>query len=161
MPRRPEAPTVELDNACVRVIRRGETVIDREAWDEFQELLAPDGFQESRRKMVGFTRDDIRPDGVRRLMENGAMRVRIAVIAIRGERLALTRLEAGTADASPGAPYDEFLHLFGLDENGRIALQVSFDVEDIDAALAELDAAHARFEEQQPRRGGWKTRQAS
>ena len=54
----PEAPTVELDNACVRVIRRGETVIDREAWDEFEELLAPDGFQESRRKIVGFTRDD-------------------------------------------------------------------------------------------------------
>ena len=79
------------------------------------------------------------------------MRVRIAVIAVRGERLALTRLEAGTADASPGAPYDEILQLFGLDENGRIALQVSFDVEDIDAALAELDTAHARFEDQQPR----------
>ena len=96
---------------------------------------------ESRRKIVGFTRDDMSACGVRRLMENGAMRVRNAIIAMRGERLALARLEAGTADASPGAPYDEFLHLFGLDENGRIALQVSFDVEDIDAALAELDAA--------------------
>ena len=39
------------------------------------------------------------------------------------------------------------LQLIGLDEEGRIALQVWFDVEDIDAAIAELDAAHARFEE--------------
>ena len=39
------------------------------------------------------------------------------------------------------------LQLFGLDEDGRIALHVWFDIEDIDAAVAELDAAHARFEE--------------
>ena len=38
------------------------------------------------------------------------------------------------------------LHLFGLDDDGRIALVVAFDIEDMDAALAELDAAHARFE---------------
>ena len=38
----------------------------------------------------------------------------------------------------------------GLDEEGRIALQVMFDVEDVDAAIAELDAAHARFEAERP-----------
>ena len=54
-------------------------------------------------------------------------------------------------DVSPGAPQDEMLQLFGLDDDGRIALQVLFDIEDIDAALAELDAAHARFEERHPR----------
>ena len=37
------------------------------------------------------------------------------------------------------------LQLYGLDEEGRIALQVWFDIEDIDAAIAELDAAHARL----------------
>ena len=35
----------------------------------------------------------------------------------------------------------------GLDEEGRIASQVSFDLDDIDAAIAELDV-QARFEEQ-------------
>ena len=45
---------------------------------------------------------------------------------------------------------DELLQLFGLDEDGRIALQVWFDVEDMDAAIAELDAVHARFEEERP-----------
>ena len=62
---------------------------------------------------------------------------------MRGERLALARVEVGTADVSPGAPQDEFLQVYGIDEEGRIALQVWFDVEDVDAAIAELDAAHA------------------
>ena len=59
---------------------------------------------------------------------------------MRGERLALARLKWARADVSPGAPQDEFLQLYGIDEEGRIALQVWFDLEDIDAALAELDA---------------------
>lgn len=65
--------------------------------------------------------------------------------------MALTRLEIGTADASPGSPKEEVLQLFGLDTEDRIALRMSFDVEDLDAAIAELDAVHARFEEQRPR----------
>ena len=52
---------------------------------------------------------------------------------------------------SPGAPRDEFLSLLGLDDTGRIALQIWFDIDDIDAAIAELDATHARFEQQQPK----------
>ncbi len=107
-----------------------------------------------RRKIVGFPRAVLSPRewtrGVRRIWELGAVRLRRTVIAVRGERLALSRLEIGGTDASPGAPQDEMLHLFGLDEEGRIALHVSFDIEDIDAAIAELDAAHARFEELHP-----------
>jgi hypothetical protein len=38
------------------------------------------------------------------------------------------------------------LQLIGLDEEGRIALQVCFDIEDIDAAVAELDALQAHFD---------------
>ena len=49
---------------------------------------------------------------------------------------------------SPGAPQDEFLQIYGIDEEGRIALQIWFDLEDMDAAIAELDAAHARFEQE-------------
>jgi DNA-binding SARP family transcriptional activator len=150
-PAEPEVPIVELDNACVRAIRRAEAAVDREAWDEVEDLLATDVSIESRRKMVGFTRDDVSPGETIRLLENGGLRFRIVVIAVRGERLALARLEIGTADVSPGAPRDELLQLFGLDENGRIALQVAFDIEDMDAALAELDAAHARLDEVQPR----------
>ena len=38
------------------------------------------------------------------------------------------------------------LQLIGLGEDGRVALEVFFDIEDVDAAIEELDAAHARFE---------------
>jgi hypothetical protein len=74
------------------------------------------------------------------------VRQRHAVVAVRGDRLALTRLEVGTADVNPGAPQDEMLRLVGLDEERRIALLLWFDVEDIDAAIAELDNVHARSE---------------
>ncbi|OBH88839.1 BTAD domain-containing putative transcriptional regulator [Mycobacterium sp. E2733] len=144
----PEMPAVELDNACARVISRGATAIDREAWDEFEQLFAPEGVVESRRKITGgFARKDFSHSEARRIAESGALRIRIPVIAVRGERLALARLEIGTADASPGASRDEMLQLYGIDEEGRVALQVSFDIEDIDAALAELDAAQTRFED--------------
>ncbi|WP_445164442.1 BTAD domain-containing putative transcriptional regulator [Mycobacterium sp. Dal123C01] len=143
-----ETPSAEPDNACVRAIRRGEAAADREAWDEFEQLFAPEVFTESRRKITGgFIREDFSPNEARRLAENGALRLRVVVIAVRGERLALARLQVGTADVSPGAPHDEMLELFGLDDEGRIATQVSFDIEDMEAAVAELDAAHTRFEE--------------
>ncbi|OBI22318.1 hypothetical protein A5712_12835 [Mycobacterium sp. E2327] len=151
-PTQSEPPTrLEPDNECARVIRRGAAAIDRAAWDEFERLFASEIVVESRRKITGgFTRD-FSPSEARLVAENGAMRIRISVIDVRGERLALVRLEIGTADVSPGAPRDEMLGLAGINHDGRISLEMFFDVEDIDAARAELDAAHARFGEEQPR----------
>ena len=146
----PEQQIVEPDNACARKIRRVTAAIARGEWDELEQLFATH-LVESRRKIVGFTRDDLSVSELRRMVENHAMRLRSAIIAVRGERLALTRLEIGTDDVSPGAPHDEMLQLIGLDESGRVALEVFFDIEDIDAAMAELDAAHARFEQERPR----------
>ena len=151
-----EPPLVEPDNACVRVGKRALAAIARAAWDEYEQLFAPEVFVESRRKIGRFTQIDV-PTGdwpgearrnARDWAECGPTQV---VIAVRGERLALGRLELGTEDTSPGAPHDELLHLFGIDEDGRIALQMWFDIDDMDAAIAELDAAHARFEEEQPK----------
>jgi DNA-binding SARP family transcriptional activator len=152
VPAPPEpSPVVELDNACIRAGKRLLAAADREAWDEFEQLFAPDIFVESHRKIVGFTQIDGRSDWQghnRRLLQTTGMRLTAHDIAVRGERLALARLSVGTADASPGAPQDEFLQIYGIDEEGRISLQIWFDPEDMDAAIAELDAAHARFEDE-------------
>jgi DNA-binding SARP family transcriptional activator len=153
-PAEPEAPQVELDNACVRVCQRLVAAIDREDWDEFERLFAPEGSVESRRTIVGFTQTDL-PSGEfshaqRRILETGDLRFDYAVIAVRGERLALTRLQLRTKDVTPGAPQDELLQLYGLDQEGRIALQMWWDIDDMDAAIAELDAVQARFEEGDP-----------
>ncbi|ORB11177.1 BTAD domain-containing putative transcriptional regulator [Mycobacterium noviomagense] len=153
-PAPPEPLAVELETAAVRAGERVMAAIDREAWDEFEGLFAPDGSVESRRKIVGFGQGEFRSDEVmrqtRRDLETGAMRVDRVAIAARGERLALQRVVVSTPDVSAGAPRDEFLQLYGIDDEGRIAQQVWFDVEDIDAAMAELDAMHARFESQRP-----------
>jgi class 3 adenylate cyclase len=147
-----ESPIAEPNTACVRVGRRVAAAIDRGAWEEYGQLFAPEVFVESRRKIVGFSQIDLQsgewPHEARRIIEAVPSRVNHVVIAVRGEHLALTRLVIATADMSPGAPRDEFLQLYGIDKKGRIALQVFFDVEDIDAALAELDAVYARFEEE-------------
>ena len=156
-PAPPEVPSVELHNAAVKASQQVMAAIDREAWDEFERLFAPEGSVESRRKVVGFKPTEFRADEVigqtRRDLEAGIMRASLVDIAVRGERLALARMTLGTADVSPGAPQDEFLQVYGVDEEGRITLQVWFDLDDMDAAIAELDATHGRFEEEAHRQG--------
>ncbi|MFV8054395.1 BTAD domain-containing putative transcriptional regulator [Mycobacterium sp. 48b] len=149
-PASPEAPVIEPDNACVRVCRQLATAVEREAWDDLERLFAPGIVVESRRRIVGFTPINLPPHDwpreMRRFLELGMVQHRPVFVAARGERLALVRLSVGTDDASPGAPQDEMLQLVGLDEEGRVALQIWFDIEDIDIAITELDAQHDRFE---------------
>ncbi|WP_197746535.1 BTAD domain-containing putative transcriptional regulator [Mycobacterium cookii] len=147
----PEAPSIELDNEALRVGERVMDAIHRQAWDEVEELFAPGASIESRRKVVGLTMpSDAARLGVRRELEAGTARIHHVMVAARGERLALSRLITSSADVDPGAPYDELLQLYAIDDDGRVALQIWFDVEDIDAAIAELDALHARFEGERP-----------
>nr|WP_232065058.1 BTAD domain-containing putative transcriptional regulator [Mycobacterium cookii] len=147
-------PVVELDNACIRSGKRVAAAINREAWDEFERLYAPEVFSESHRKVIGFTHAAgaiVPPEDwaheVGRILGASGVHVTAHDIAVRGERLALCRMAVGTADASPGAPRDEFLQIYAIDEEGRICLQIFFDMEDMEAAIAELDAAQARFAE--------------
>lgn len=140
----------EVDTACVRAIRRLDDCAAREDWGELDQVFAPRILLEGRRKIVGFTRIEFSPGewagAAQIFLEIGVVRIHRKLVAVRGERVALVRSILGTADEGPGAPRDELLHLFGLDIEGRISLQVSFDVEDIDTALAELDGLSARFE---------------
>ncbi|MEW2482251.1 BTAD domain-containing putative transcriptional regulator [Mycobacterium sp. NPDC049093] len=141
-----QVPQRYLDTSCTQASGRAVAAIDAEAWDEFEEVFAPEGYIESRRKLVGFKRTEFAPRDVvhqtRCDLENGVMRASHVIIAVRGERLALARLTLGTVDESPGAPRDELLQVYSIDEGGRIAAQTWFDVDDMDAALAELDARY-------------------
>ncbi|QPG68766.1 BTAD domain-containing putative transcriptional regulator [Mycolicibacterium mucogenicum] len=155
-PAEPEPPTVGVRTAAVLLSERVMAAHDRADWDEFERLVAPDASVESRRKLVGFKRGDFTLPEVtrqtRRDLESGAMRVAHDVIAVRGECLALARVRVGTADVSAGAPQDEFLQVYGVDSEGRVIFQVWFDPEDMDAAIAELDARYARPEERSRKR---------
>jgi class 3 adenylate cyclase len=151
-----ETPIVELDNTCVRVLRRLDAAYDRQAWDEVEQYVATVITCESRRKVVGMGRIDlpysewaIEAEHYRETLV--PVRYRHEVVTVRGEQLALTSLEVGPTDQSPGAPRDELLEIYGLDDDGRISLQLWFDVDDMDAAIAELDAEYVRREARQRR----------
>ncbi|MCB9417979.1 MAG: AAA family ATPase, partial [Mycolicibacterium sp.] len=149
-PLQPEAAPVEPTNACAQAGLRLIDAVNREAWDDVHDLLAPYVSVESRRRIVGFRQRSIPssewPDDMRRYLDAGLVRYHASVLAVRGERLALFHLELGTTDRSAGAAQDEMLQVGVIDEMGRIAQQVKFDVEDIDAALGELDVLHERIE---------------
>lgn len=151
-----EASTVAPVNKCVRTGGLLIEAVNRQAWDEVERLLASRVWVESRRKIVGFPRIDVPssrwPQDMGHFLQAGMVRYRHAPVAIRGERCAITRLELATADLSPGAPRDEMLHLAVINEEGLITLQIWFDVEDIEAAIAELDTLYTRLGEHQPRR---------
>ena len=64
----------------------------------------------------------------------------VGAIAIRGERLVLARSRASGRD--PEAIQNDALHVVEVDADDRIASVISYDLEDIDAGLAELDAQY-------------------
>ena len=64
------------------------------------------------------------------------------VIAARGERLALSRVRYSGRDQEPEAFDAEILIVFEIDADDRIAAAVVFDLDDFDAAFAELDARY-------------------
>ena len=64
------------------------------------------------------------------------------VVAIRGERLALVRTRYSGRDQRPDAFYTELFRIAEVDANGRIVAYVVFDLDDIEAAIAELDARY-------------------
>ena len=129
-----DVPGTELVNTCTQVGERVIAAVSREAWDELEKLFAHEVSVESRRKIVGFSTIRIParqwPREMRRYLKAGMVRFGHEFVAVRGERLALIRLEAATADPSPGAPRDEMLQVVGLDDDDRIAEQVWFDIDD-------------------------------
>ncbi len=151
-PGAPEDAEVNLDNSCAAAIGRLDAAIAQDAWDEFEQQFAAEVLMENRRRIVGHAPITVSAREwaaeVRGICRLGA-RHRNTVIAVRGERIALARLEVRTADESLGAPHDEVLQLLCLDDTGRIARQVFFDSDDLGTAVAELDAW---FEKEQPRR---------
>ncbi|HVE94626.1 MAG TPA: nuclear transport factor 2 family protein, partial [Acidimicrobiales bacterium] len=78
----------------------------------------------------------------------GMLRYEMTPLAVRGDRLALVLFVPRGRDDRPDALSDQQLRLWGLDGEGKLALDVFFDLEDVDAAYAELDAQYLATEAQ-------------
>lgn len=74
-------------------------------------------------------------------MEGGA-NITSTVVATRGELLALTHICSANRDQRQGEFGVEMLGIGEIDADERIAAHVLFEVDDIDAAFAELDARY-------------------
>jgi hypothetical protein len=116
-PTTPEAPSVETDNACVQAGTRLIDAVNREAWGDVEQLLAPYVSVESRRKIVGFPRIDIPSSGPRIL----GVFLRRAWCAT-ATRLSPWRASCPSQVALPTPGLErrkrQFLQLYGM--NGRV-----------------------------------------
>ena len=126
------------------VFRALQTYFAARDWDALAQDFADDYCLDDRRRVVNA--------GVRHGRDAGVENTRVAaeiglltnttstIIASRGERLTLERFHASGADHE--SIQNDALNIVEIDADERIAAVVMFDVDDIDAAFAELDARY-------------------
>jgi ketosteroid isomerase-like protein len=139
----PQVP--RLENTASRVDQRFEAYFAARDLDAMAELLADDTSTDDRRPLLGVGvrcgRDAVIADW-RATADVGVKNITSAVIATRGERLALSRYRFAGRDQRPEAFHTDVLGVVEIDTNQRIAACVMFDLDDIDAAFEELDARY-------------------
>jgi hypothetical protein len=137
-------PSTRLDNAASQVGQRLRAAFVARDWDALAQLVADDLYNEDRRRVVNggikHGRDSMLED-MRAAASMGIQEFATTEIATRGERLALVRASS-SYEGRPGAFYVENLAVAEIDAEARIAAQIMFDLDDVDAAFAELDARY-------------------
>ena len=148
-------PATRLENAASRANERSHDYFAARDWDAIAEIIADDISTDDRRRVVNaglLQGRDASIESFRWAADLGVTHATSALIATRGERLVLARARYSHSDDQP-QPFDvDLLNIVEINADGRIGAVVIFDLEDIDAAIAELDArylageavAHAR-----------------
>ncbi len=114
-------------------------------WDAMAEMIADDVCDDDRRRVVsgGIQRGrDAQIANLRAVVDVGVKNIELVVIATRGERLALTRARVSGGDQQDEAFGLEMLSIIEIDTDDRFAAAISFDLDDMEAAFAELDARY-------------------
>jgi ketosteroid isomerase-like protein len=148
-------PTPRLENAATRTYDRFNAYLADRDWDAMAEMMTDDACHDDRRRVVsaGVQRGrDAQIANLRAVVDVGDATVDIDVMAIRGERLAVTRTHVSAVDRAAETFGLEMITVIEIDTDNRITAGVLFDVDDINAAFVELEtryvageaAAHAR-----------------
>ena len=135
-------PAPRLENTASRVNARILACVTARDWDTMASILAEDFYSNDRRRVTGAgTRRgrDAEIENMRVVADLGA-KFTVEVIATRGDRLVLTRTRI-SFDQQQGFLAD-MLGLVETDLDGRLAAVTLLDLEDFDAAIAELDARY-------------------
>ena len=139
----PQARRVE--NAASQVAERFRAHSAAGDWDAMAEVLADDFSSDDRRRVVGAgVRHGPHAEilNMQAIVGLGITMETTTVMATRGERLVLVRTLFALRDPATDAFVAEALGIAEVDTNNRIAAHVVFDPDDIDAAIAELDARY-------------------
>ena len=132
-----------LENAASQVEQRFLAYFAARNWVALAEILTDESFIDDRRPVVNAGLWDGRDAVIANLQAVADAAANItSVIAIRGERLALTRIRSTNRDPRQGDFGVEMLNIIEIDTDERIVAHVEFDADDIDAAIAELDARY-------------------
>jgi hypothetical protein len=142
-------PSLRLDNAAGRVDARFQQCFAARDWVSMAELLDDDLFADDRRRTVnaGVRRGrDAKVADMQATAELGTQTTASTVIAVRGQRLALVRIRLAGRDQRPEAFRTEMLGVVEINRDNRMTARILFDLDDRDAAFAELDARYATGE---------------
>ncbi len=140
-------PPADLDNACVRALERLEWVSKFGDAPGAMDPLAPDVVEVDHRSGIGM---GFRIEGRDALVENfvefrrrlGLGEMRREWLAVRGDRHALATLRFVADNGFEVSA----LQLYEIDPHGRLSSIDNYDVDDLDAAVAELDERYAAGE---------------
>ena len=135
-------PTRRLENPASRVAERYWKYFGARQWDAMAEIIANNFVSDDRRRVVGAGSQhgpEAAMEDIRVIADIWLKNVATTVIAIRGQRLALMRIRISTGEHGPEAFVTEVLAVGEIDAAERLVAGISFDVDDIAAAIEELD----------------------
>ena len=141
-------PDRESTPASIAVERLGERAFALLAagdHDAVAKLYEPGFVREDRRSLIGLPIIEGRDGAMKAIHAREGMGMRPVAhrtIAVRGERAALHEVHMGTDDGL----ISRMLSIVMLGESGLHALQITFDIDDLSAALEELDRLYLEGE---------------
>ena len=145
-------PSTWFANAASRAVDAFALAWRARDWDGVAATFVPSHRMDDRRKLVRLELSGERYVASLRRVFAANSRWQFELLATRGERLALFRVEIASEVGDGGASLGELLWLVEVDADGRRVLLVAFDPEDLDAAGTELDDRYAAGEAAYDRR---------
>src|SRR5581483_5945763 len=137
----PRAP--QLENAASQVLERLSVDFSARDWNAIAEVMAENVIADDRRSVVNapiLRGRDAELANLRTFADLGVTHMEYTVIANRGERIVLARASSRIAGADSFQA--EMLAVFETNFDNQIAAVVLFDMNDFDAATAELDTRY-------------------
>jgi class 3 adenylate cyclase len=142
-----EVAPPRIENAATRALQRGLEAMQARDWEGFAALFAAEFRGVDRRPLFRLELDrDQWLASYRQIVEMTSARPVWQVLATRGDRLGLARVSWKGSDLAIGPSEIDWLLLIEVDARGDHRAVVTFDLDALDAAYAELDARYAAGE---------------